>query len=79
MDFPYKFKFGDRVKIVSYAGVELPATVVCNYTSTKYDHPADPHFRYVVLLDYTGERTCKEVFETRLIDNVSENELEFLE
>lgn len=77
MYFPYKFKYGDKVNIVSYIGATIPATVVCNYTSTEYGHPAEPHFRYVVLLDYVGDRTVKETMSTRLLDNVAECELEF--
>ena len=73
----YKFKYGDKVKITSYVGIEVECTVVARYTSTKYDHEANPHKRYVVLCEFKDRMSYKELIECRFVDDVAEGELEF--
>lgn len=43
----YKFKPNDKVKIVSYVGIEIPCVVYSVYTSDTENHTAQPHNRYV--------------------------------
>lgn len=46
---PYKFEIGDTIYLQSCTGLEnTPCTVKSRYVSDKYNHPADPHPRYVV-------------------------------
>lgn len=68
----YKYKPGDKVRIMSYIGAEqgFEVTVFSCYISDKKNHESPPHNRYVCYDEFKSELDIK----NRLHD-VSESEL----
>lgn len=65
----FKFIPDEPVRIISFIGAQPTGKVVTCYTSDKYNHPALPHRRYVVVCG-SGPKTS--------IADVSEEELQSL-
>lgn len=65
----YQFVPDESVKIISFTGAQPTGKVVACYTSDVYNHPANPHRRYVVVCG-TGPKTS--------VIDVSEEEIKSL-